>query len=93
MTDRQHVDDLLPWCVNDTLEPDERQHVAAHLETCDACAAALVHWRLVVHAVRQPHPARAAQPAASPQLVQAPPGALRSATDLARRHQTPTDTR
>lgn len=73
MTDRQHVDDLLPWYVNDTLQPDEHLRVAAHLETCDACAAALVDWRLVAHAVREAAPASATQLAASPQLVHAPP--------------------
>ena len=45
------VQELLPWYVNETLEPDERTTVACHLERCDECAAALVDWRQVAYAM------------------------------------------
>ncbi len=37
----QTVQELLPWYVNGTLEPQEAALVEAHLQTCEACRAEL----------------------------------------------------
>lgn len=33
----QSVQELLPWYVNGTLAPEERQRIETHLSSCDAC--------------------------------------------------------
>ena len=32
-----HPEELLPWYVNGTLSPEERQRVEAHLDQCPSC--------------------------------------------------------
>jgi len=63
MTDRDNIrtpcDDIqavLPWYVNQTLDADEHERIAAHLEACNECTAALVHWRQIAHALTDPVP-------------------------------------
>ena len=36
-----HVDRLLPWFVNNTLDDGERERVRRHLDSCDTCRAAV----------------------------------------------------
>lgn len=50
----QHPDDLLPWYVNATLDPQERQHVEAHLQGCERCRRELEFLRAVRETARQP---------------------------------------
>lgn len=60
MTTCSDIELLLPWYVNERLDPDEHATVAEHLETCDACVRALVDWRLIAHSVAEDQPGSAA---------------------------------
>jgi len=40
-TEPLHPDELLPWYANDTLSPQKRKEVAAHLRGCDRCRGEL----------------------------------------------------
>lgn len=46
----EHTTQLLPWLLNGTLEPQEREEVRQHLRTCEQCRQALSEnqtaWRL-----------------------------------------------
>lgn len=57
--------DLIPWYVNDTLEPGERDRVEAHVAACPECRAEVVLCRELVEAggrpedlAPAPHPAQ-----------------------------------
>ncbi|MDX1405022.1 MAG: zf-HC2 domain-containing protein [Woeseiaceae bacterium] len=39
--EHEEIDLLLPWYVNGTLQADERERVAAHLESCRECRASV----------------------------------------------------
>ncbi len=59
--------ELLPWLVNETLEPAERQAVEVHLTACGECRAETERCRALEAQVRSaevapsPHPAQLAQ--------------------------------
>jgi anti-sigma factor RsiW len=59
--------ELLPWLVNDTLEPAEREAVEAHLAACGECRVETERCRALEAQVRSadvapsPHPAQLAQ--------------------------------
>jgi len=72
MTNCEHIQELLPWYVNQTLDLAERRCVTAHLETCERCAAALVHWRQIAHALTEPAPVAAVESGRSPAPVAEP---------------------
>jgi len=46
------IQDLLPWCVNETLRADEREQVAAHLAECSACRMELEKFQVLQRAVK-----------------------------------------
>lgn len=48
-----HVSDLLPFYVNQTLDLAERQRVAAHLQTCATCREELAFWTLTADVVAE----------------------------------------
>ena len=63
----EQVWDLLPWLVNDTLEPGERVEVEAHVAACRECRDERERCRTMAALVRKadvapsPHPAQLAQ--------------------------------
>ena len=52
----QEVNLLLPWYVNGTLQPDERQLVESHLKGCLRCKAELVEQQELSHRVGNADP-------------------------------------
>jgi len=63
----QQAWELLPWLVNETLEPAEREGVESHLASCSECRGEVEHCRALEALVRSadvapsPHPAQLAQ--------------------------------
>jgi anti-sigma factor RsiW len=63
----QQAWELLPWLVNETLEPDEREGVESHLAACGECRGEAERCRALEALVRSaevapsPHPAQLAQ--------------------------------
>jgi len=63
----QQAWDLLPWLVNETLEPGEREGVESHLAACSECRGEAERCRALEALVRSaevapsPHPAQLAQ--------------------------------
>ena len=54
-----HPEELLPWYVNGTLSPEERQRVEAHLDQCPSCRGevqALRSLRREIKGVTSPIP-------------------------------------
>jgi anti-sigma factor RsiW len=54
MSIQDHIEDLIPWFVNDTLDAREQQRVTAHLEQCARCRAELSRQRRIRSAILQP---------------------------------------
>jgi hypothetical protein len=50
MTD--HVGDLLPFFVNDTVAARDRQRIVSHLAACERCRAELADWTQIAMAVQ-----------------------------------------
>jgi anti-sigma factor RsiW len=50
--DHESLDRLLPWFVNDSLGPLERERVRRHLEVCDACRQSAALLSVVQSTVR-----------------------------------------
>ena len=59
-----HVDDLLPLEAAGALGPEDAERVAAHVESCEACASAARRWRTLAAALRDLD-----SPAPSPRLL------------------------
>jgi Putative zinc-finger len=68
----EHATELLPWLLNGTLEPAERQEVLAHVRGCSACRRALDEARLALAAAGAHLPAEALVAAAFGEPM--PPG-------------------
>jgi anti-sigma factor RsiW len=50
--DHEALDELLPWFVNNTLDPAENERVQRHLDVCDACRESVALLSLVQSTVR-----------------------------------------
>ncbi len=68
----EHATELLPWLLNGTLEPAERQEVLEHVRKCEACRRALDEARLALAAAGAHLPAEALVAAAFGEPM--PPG-------------------
>jgi anti-sigma factor RsiW len=62
--------DLLPWLVNDTLEPGERVEVEAHVASCRECREERERCRTMASLVRKAEVAPSPHPAQLARLVQ-----------------------
>jgi hypothetical protein len=51
-----HLDELLPFYINQTLDEAGRAQVQAHLSVCPACRAKLAGWERIASVVIQPYP-------------------------------------
>lgn len=67
--DHERVASLLPWFVNDTLEPGERDRVRHHLDVCDACRSDVSMLSAVQSGVRRGTPVPLVPPPRTDRLL------------------------